>query len=91
MKTMINIKTDREVKEKAKKIASELGLPLGTILNAYLKEFIRTKEAHFSIPPKITSKLEKILDSVEKDLKKGKNLSPVFSSTKKMDDYLDSI
>lgn len=88
MKTMINIKTDVRVKEEAKKVAHELGFPLGTVINAYLKEFIRTKEAHFSIIPKMTPKLEKILDEVEKDLKLGRNLSPVFSSTEEMDKYL---
>ncbi len=72
-------------------MASELGLPLGTIINAYLKDFIRTKEAKFSILSKMTPKLERILDIVEKDIKLGKNLSPVFESGEEMDKYLDSL
>ena len=90
MKTMINIKTDREVKLKAQKIAKELGLPLGTVINAYLREFVRTKRASFSIPPTMTPRLEKLISQVEKDIKAGRNLSPVFTSALEMDKYLDS-
>jgi addiction module RelB/DinJ family antitoxin len=90
MKTMISIKTDGKIKNEAKKVAKELGLPLGTVINAYLREFIRTKEAHFSIAPQMTPYLEKVLGGVENDLKTGQNLSPAFSSIKEMDDYLDS-
>ena len=88
---MINIKTDRDIKIKAQKVAKELGLPLGTVLNAYLREFVRTKSASFSIPPQMTPRLEKIISRVEKDIKLGRNLSPVFTSAKEMDDYLDSL
>ena len=88
---MINIKTDKDIKIQAQKVAKELGLPLGTVLNAYLREFIRTKKASFSIPPQMTPRLEKIISRVEKDIKLGRNLSPAFTSAKEMDDYLDSL
>ena len=48
-KVLINIKVDREVKEKAQEIARELGFSLSAIVNAYLKQFIRTREVHFSL------------------------------------------
>ena len=43
MKTLINIKTDKEVKEGAQALAQELGLPLSVVVNAYLKDFIRNR------------------------------------------------
>ena len=91
MKTMINIKTEKDIKIKAQKVAKELGLPLGTVLNAYLREFIRTKKASFSIPPQMTLRLEKLISRVEKDIKAGRNLSPVFTTAEEMDDYLDNL
>ena len=91
MKTIINIKADKEVKENAQKIAAELGLPLSTVVNAYLKQFIRSKEIYFSILPQMSPELELLIGQVEKDLKNGKNLSPVFSSIKTMDTYLDAL
>ena len=91
VKTLLNIKTDREVKEEAQKIARELGVPLSTVVNAYLKEFIREREVHLSLTPRMSHRLEKLLEGVEKDIKRDRNLSPVFSSGPAMDAYLDSL
>jgi len=51
MKTVLNIKTDVEVKERAQALAKHLGIPLSTIVNANLKAFIETVNGvshHFS-------------------------------------------
>jgi addiction module RelB/DinJ family antitoxin len=91
MKTVINIKTDSEVKTSAQKVACELGLSLSAVLNAYLRHFVREKEIQFAVAPRPTPELEDILESVEADVKKKRNISPVFSSPKEMDRYLDSL
>jgi len=39
---VINIKTQPEVKAKAQEIAKEIGVSLSSLLNAYLKQFIKT-------------------------------------------------
>ena len=91
MKTIINIKADKQVKEKAREVTKELGLPLSTVINAYLKQFIRNKEIYFSIAPRMTPELEMFILQSRKDLKMKKNLSPVFASGEKMDEYLDSL
>ena len=91
MKTMINIKADKEVKENAQKLAKDLGLPLSGIINALLKEFVRNRSVSFSVIPTMTRALENVLGKVENDIKKGKNMSPVFSSADKANDYLDNL
>jgi addiction module RelB/DinJ family antitoxin len=91
MKTMINIKADRKVKEKAQRVARELGLPLSTVINAYLRQFIRNKEVHFFIEGELKPSVKRRLDRLQKDVKEGKNLSPVFHSAKEMDTYLNSL
>ncbi len=88
MKTQIIIKADKEIKTQAQKTAKDLGLPLSTLINAYLKQLIATKEAHFYAWPKMTPKLEKTVARVRKDAETGRNLSPIFSDTKEMLDYL---
>ncbi len=88
MKTQLIVKTDKEVKVQAQRTAKELGLPLSTLINAYLKQFIRTKEAHFRVLPKMTPRLERLIGQVRKDAKAGKNLSPIFNDTREMLDYL---
>jgi addiction module RelB/DinJ family antitoxin len=90
MKTVLNIKADKEVKEKAKKVAAELGLPLSTVINAYLKQFIRNKEIYFSVAPRMTPGLEKLIGQAEKDLAAGRNLSPKLRTAADIDRYLGS-
>lgn len=88
-KTVINVKVDKDVKRKAKFLAKELGLPLSTIVNANLKEFIRSGEVAFSIEPKLKPEVWKELRKASTDYKAGKNISPTFSSVKEAIDYLN--
>lgn len=76
---MINIKTDKEVKESAQALAEEMGLTLSAIINASLKQFVRSRELNFSVLPKMTPYLEKIIDQDERDFKTGKNISGPFT------------
>lgn len=45
----------------------------------------------FSAIPTMTRALENVLGKVEKDIKERKNMSPVFSSAKKANAYLDNL
>ncbi len=89
--TMINIKTDKKVKEDAQKLAKELGFTLSALVTASLKQFIRTRSVSFSASYQMTPYLESILEEVEKDIKAGKNLSPRFSTAKEANAYLDKL
>jgi addiction module RelB/DinJ family antitoxin len=90
MKTVINIKADKKVKEEAQRIAKELGLPLSTVINAYLKEFIREKQVRFSAKPQLRPEVEKLLKKASQDYRKGKNISGPFSTGQDIDKHLDS-
>ena len=49
MKTAtINFKTDVYLKDQAQHLAVLIGIPLGSLLHAYLKEFVATQEVFFS-------------------------------------------
>ncbi|OGK28019.1 hypothetical protein A3C28_02825 [Candidatus Roizmanbacteria bacterium RIFCSPHIGHO2_02_FULL_39_9] len=91
MNTVIYVKANREIKENAQRLAKELGLSLSDIINSSLRNFIRTREIYFSHTPRMTPELEELLDRVEDDLKKRRNLSPRFKTTKQAIDYLDNI
>ncbi|MDP3725126.1 MAG: hypothetical protein Q8R20_01505 [Nanoarchaeota archaeon] len=91
MKAVINIKTDRVIKEKAQKVARELGMPLSTIINGYLGQLVRTKEVYFFLEGELKPSVKKRLDRLHQDVKEGKNLSPVFRSATEMDAYLNSL
>ena len=87
---MINIKADREVKERAQRLAQELGLPLSAIINNYLRQFIRNKEVHFFIEGELKPSVKRRLDRLAKEAREGKNLSPTFYSAKDAIRYLNS-
>lgn len=91
MKILLNIKTDKEIKIKAKELAEELGLSLSAIINAFLKQFVRNKSVCFDAVPRMSKKLERNITKAECDLKQGKNISPPFSSPKEIKDYLSSL
>ena len=90
MKTMINIKADKEVKEMAQRTAQELGLPLSVVINAYLRQFIRNKEVHFYVEGELKPSVKRRLDRLHKEALAGKNLSPAFKSAKEAIRYLHS-
>ena len=91
MQTVIHIKSDKEVKENAAKVARELGLNLSDVINASLRNFIRTREVIFSDTPQMTPELEKLLGKVEEDIKDKRNIIGPFKNAKEANDYLDSL
>ena len=91
MKTLINIKTDKEVKEEAQKIAEELGLSLSAIINASLKQLVKNREVCFSAAPRMTPYLKNIIKEAKKDHKAGKNIAGPFATAREMDKYLNSL
>jgi addiction module RelB/DinJ family antitoxin len=48
MNTTLTIKTDKKLRDAAKKTANELGVPLGTVVNALMRQFVRDREVTLS-------------------------------------------
>ncbi len=84
MKTLINIKADKAVKEGAQKLAEELRLFLRSVINAYLKRFVRIREIYFFAVPHMTSELEP-------DFNEKRNLSRPFRATAEVHAHLDAL
>ncbi len=91
MQTVIHVKANKEVKESAQLVAKDLGLTLSDVINASLRNFIRTREVIFSDTPRMTPELEKLVGRVQEDIKYNRNLSPTFTTAEEMDKYLDSL
>jgi antitoxin component of RelBE/YafQ-DinJ toxin-antitoxin module len=79
MNTTMLIKTDKILKTKAQKLAKEMGLPLGTLVNNYLKTFVIDRQAIFTAPMP-NKKTIKIIEQARKDIKAGKNISGPFNT-----------
>lgn len=77
-KTLLTVKTDKELKKRAQETAEVIGIPLGTIINAYLREFVVERRVAFAAPERMTPKLEADIAEIERDIAEGKNLSGPF-------------
>lgn len=90
MKTVISVKVDQEVKDKATMISKSMGLPLGTYLNMCLNDLVYRRTVRFSTPGYMTPYMEKTLSQTDKDIRAGRNLSPIFDNTEDAIAYLKS-
>jgi len=89
-KTVLNVKTDKALKIKAQKVAKDIGLPLGTIVNHYLREFVKEKRVVFSLYPELRPEKKKLYAEIWKDIVKGNNLAGPFKNVKEAISYLRS-
>ena len=55
----------------AQEVAGEIGISLGTLINIFLKQFVRTKEVNFSASYKPTPYLMKAIAKAEKEYAGG--------------------
>ena len=80
MKTVLNVKTDADVKKDAQALAKHLGVPLSVVVNSYLKEFVRSGEFTLSREPKLKPAVAKRLEKAVAETRKGVNVSPAFDN-----------
>lgn len=86
---VINIKTNPEVKAQAKEVADELGFSLSSLINAFLKQLVKTKTVVFSASSEEpTEYFLSFLKKSQEDIK-AKKISPVFKSANEAIDWLD--
>lgn len=91
MKTAIlNVKVDEQVKKQAQVVAGSFGIPLSTLVNAYLMELVETGQIHFSAVEIMTPKMEKLIEQAENEIEAG-DLSPAFNTAQEAIDYLKSL
>lgn len=85
--TTLSLKTKKQVKELAQMRAKQLGIPLGTLVNAFLRDLGQTGEVHFTIAEPITPKMAKIIDEMRAEIANGETYGP-FSIDEAVD-FLD--
>lgn len=87
--TILSLKTKKQVKELAQMRAKQLGIPLGTLVNAFLRNLGQTGEVHFTVSEPITPKMAKIIEEMRADVTKGDTYGPY--TIDEAEDFLDSI
>ena len=85
MTTTLHVTIDRETKQRAQRLAAELGLDLSTVVRAGLKHFVQTESFSVSKTRKMTPYLEKLIAEAETT---PDDVSPTFTNSEKAMDYL---
>lgn len=84
MKTTTSIKLDKDIKDQASALARELGLSLSSVVNATLKKFVNERRVVLSVSPEFNKKTEESFLKMREDIKKNKNLSKTYNSSKEL-------
>jgi len=88
--SVINIKTNPEVKASAQRVANDLGFSLSALINGYLKQLVKTKTAHFSLNENAPSEyMLNALRESERDVKSGRRRK--FANSKSAVSFLDKL
>ncbi len=91
MTTQVTFKIDKKLKDLAMKKAQSEELPFGALLKLATKAFVEGSLSIGLLPrEEFNAKTRRDINKALKDLKEGKNFSPVFTSTKDAIAYLKS-
>lgn len=82
-KTVISVKTDVATKTKAQAVAKEIGIPLSTLINAYLRKVAGDGTVHFTATEQMTPQMERVIEKVEAEITRGETYGP-FDTAEEM-------
>ena len=82
MKTVMSFKVDKDVRDRARKVAKKIGVPLSMVVNRQLKQFAKDQRIEFGEPLVPNAKTRKILDEALRDIREGREdkFSPAFTN-----------
>ncbi len=83
----MSFKIDKTLKSRAQQTAKAIGIPLSTLLNAYLNDVVATGKVEFTASEAMTPQMERIIEQVEGEIARGETYGPFDS----VEDMLDSL
>jgi len=88
--TTMSFKIDKALKSKAQATAKTIGIPLSTLINAYLNDMVATGRVEFTASEAMTPQMERIIRQVEGEIARGETSGP-FDTIEEATDYLRSL
>lgn len=86
---VINVRTSLQLKTQAQKVAEQLGFSLSAVINAYLRQLVRTKMVKVSLEETPSEALRQAIVVAERDHKLGKGKR--FRSYEQAVSFLDGL
>ena len=87
--TVINIRTQPNIKKAAQEVAEELGINLSALINGFLKQLIKTKAISLGVAEEPSEYLINSIREAEEDIKAGRVIS--FKDLPSNIKYLDKM
>ncbi len=87
--TVINIRTQRNIKKAAQQVAEDLGMNLSVLINGFLKNLIKTKTINLVDSEEPSQYLIDSIKEAEEDIRAGRVIS--FKDGSKAIKYLDKM
>lgn len=84
---VINLKTDPELKKRAAKVASRLGVSISAVLNNELRRFTQEQSVVFDIPEVPNAKTAALMEKSRKEIANGEIEGPFDNA----DDFLKAL
>ena len=79
-KTLLTVKTDKALKKAAEATAARVGLPLGTVVNGFLRNFVAEQRIEFAAPLVPNAKTRRIIDEARREFRAGKAYGPFHTT-----------
>ena len=89
MISQVIVNVDSALKEKAMKKAKREGIPFSSVLKMAIKAFVEDK-FNVGLIGDLNWRTSRDIRKAIKDIKKGKNLSPSFSTLAEMNKWIDN-
>jgi addiction module RelB/DinJ family antitoxin len=84
METTIVIKTTKALRNDAKRLAGELGIPLTTVMNALLKQFVRERQITVSLLSVPTAEKIALWESISKEADKERGHAKEYTDVEEL-------
>ncbi len=88
--TTMSFKIDKDLKNKAQQTAKAIGVPLSTLINAYLKDLAATGRVELTVFEEMTPQMERIIEEVEGEIARGE-LSGPFDNVEDAIEFLHNL
>lgn len=72
----MSFKIDATLKSQAQQTAKAIGVPLSTLINAYLKNVVATGRVELTATEQMTPQMERIIEQVEAEIARGETSGP---------------
>ena len=86
----MNIRMDEDTRKRLKEFAGQVGIPATSLVNASIKQMLRSQQVTFNTSLEPTPYLEKLLKEAEADYKADRNITTI-SNKAELEAYFDTL